>query len=163
MKCRDVEKRLKAFLDSELKAEDEIRIRQHIYLCPTCTREMEQFSKTWDLVAELPVVETETAPLFIKILRKIEAREMRGPFRRFLEGLIVVPTPALAGLALIMGLFLGGEAGFLLYSTAFAPHMEIAASRRGAYYEELFADISPQSLEEGYFRLSTEIERSRKP
>jgi anti-sigma factor RsiW len=161
MKCLEVQKRLKAFLDSELNPKDEMRIRQHLDSCPQCAQEREELSKTWDLLSELPAIESP-GDLFPRILQKIETEETKGFLRNFLGRLIILPTYALAGLALIVGLFLGGTMGKYLYSNTFvpAPEMEINGEGEEPFYQEIFADLSPRSLEEVYFQLSNESERN---
>ena len=159
MECRGVRKRLKAFMDSEMSPEEKERIQDHLISCPGCSRLVEEFSKTWNLLAKLPVP-GRSADLVPKIIERIDAEESKEFFRRFLDYLIFQPAPLLAGLALLVGVFLGGEIGNSFYSSAIAPRVELKRITAGEepFYLEAFADLAPNSLEDAYFQLSTESE-----
>jgi anti-sigma factor RsiW len=146
-------------MDSEMSPEEKERIQDHLISCPKCSRVVEEFSKTWNLLAKLPVPE-RSADLLQKIIERIDAEESKGFLRWFLDYLIFQPAPLLAGLVLLAGLFLGGEIGSSFYSSAIAPKVELKKITAGEepFYLEAFADLSPNSLEDAYFQLSTESE-----
>jgi anti-sigma factor RsiW len=164
MGCTDVQKRLKAFLDSELSPKKAKGVRGHLSSCPACSQELEELSRTWDLLGELPQPEVQPN-LFPRIMDRLEAEAGRGLFRSFFERLIFLPTPALATLALIVGLLLGGRMGsslYLAYSEALAPRPEgeLSAQAEDPLYLEIFDDFAPESLGEAYFDFLAEKEGS---
>ena len=161
MKCPEVKKRLKAFMDGELAIGEDARIRSHLAACSDCLEELHGLSQTWSLLGELPAL--NPGPDFISaLLRKVEGEEGEGTVRSFLKRLIQVPTPAIAVVVLIVGLFLGGKVGSFLSAAVLGPRPGVEAGDNGEvpFYQEIFADLSPHSLESVYLDSSDESERN---
>jgi hypothetical protein len=74
MKCEDIQKELRAFLDNEINDQKKIEVQRHLSQCPNCSKELEQLRKlsgvlhTWKGI-EPPVHSYE------KLLSRVESKK----------------------------------------------------------------------------------------
>ena len=50
MICRDIQKMLGSYLEGELSTKEDKGIREHLAICPLCSREAELYQKSWELL-----------------------------------------------------------------------------------------------------------------
>lgn len=113
MKCAEIHKRLKLYLDGQLPGPEAEKIRQHINGCQPCSREAALLSRTWELLLELP--DAPAAPdLVPATLSRLQAESQESLFDRIFRRLIAIPVPAAATVALIVGLFIGAQLGTVI-------------------------------------------------
>lgn len=95
MNCHKVQKLISAYVDRELRPEEEQRVRQHLRQCETCAKEEEQELAVKGLLESLPELE-----LPVDFWGKLDARltEEISPRRKVDAGLpwaLNFPSPAL--------------------------------------------------------------------
>lgn len=57
MKCKGMEPLLLATLDGRASAEEREQVADHLSLCESCARKMEEMNATWSALDELPTIE----------------------------------------------------------------------------------------------------------
>ena len=96
--CDSIQKRLAAFLDGGLSAEERKSIEEHLVSCDGCKESLEDLKKTQELLRGLPKV--EPPPWFTqKVMKRVrdEAQGQKGLFRRLFYPLhIKIPAEVLA-------------------------------------------------------------------
>jgi len=113
MKCAEIHKRLKSYLDGQLPGYEAEKIRQHINDCQSCSREAALLSRTWELLLELP--DAPAAPdLVPATLSHLQAESQESLFDKIFRRFIALPVPAVATAALILGLFIGAQLGTVI-------------------------------------------------
>jgi len=74
MKCEDIQKELKAFIDNDMDDQKKAEIQEHLDQCPNCTKELEQLRKlsealhTWKGIEPSPL-------LYEKLKSRVESKE----------------------------------------------------------------------------------------
>lgn len=113
MDCNIVLKNLVAYLDSELDAETQNAIRQHLANCPNCNQEVHAFDRTWALLDKYPEL-TPQPQAIGQIKDRIQTLTTVKPvsFRRW-------SWQKIAGLAVAAGLIIG--LGLYLVTDTFKP------------------------------------------
>ncbi|PIU18845.1 MAG: hypothetical protein COT18_09680 [Elusimicrobia bacterium CG08_land_8_20_14_0_20_59_10] len=90
--CSGINRKLSAYLDWELVAEDFSVVKEHIDACPACAEELRLLVAVDAAIKQLPAV--EPTPFFAaKVSAAARAmNEYHNPLRRFLR----IPVPAMA-------------------------------------------------------------------
>ena len=50
MNCKNAKKKIKACLESELPRNEHEQLKQHLKICPECSKEADSLSRTWELL-----------------------------------------------------------------------------------------------------------------
>ncbi|MEW6608580.1 MAG: zf-HC2 domain-containing protein [bacterium] len=105
MRCKKVQRRLSAFLDGEIKSKGEKDIKGHLLDCPTCSKELEGLSASWDILLKLKPVEP---PVYL-IQKILTAATVSREYLSWWQELILKPAPiiATATAGILIGIFLG--------------------------------------------------------
>lgn len=122
MKCKRAKRRLSAFLDDELKEKEREGIKTHLKGCPSCARELEALSSSWDILLKLETVEP---PAYLIQRTMAEIATGKGKIAWWQE-IFLRPAPVLA--TILIGLLTGGFLGQSLYSNNSADDDEFASS-----------------------------------
>jgi anti-sigma factor RsiW len=148
MKCNDVQQRIKAYLDGELSDWEAETISSHIKSCASCSKEAELLSRTWELLLALP--EPRAVPdLVPATLSRILAESDKSFLQKLAQRLIPIPVPAVATIALVLGIFIGARLGTLI-STGYAEPSEA----EDPLYLEIFQELPPQSIGDAYIQVN---------
>jgi anti-sigma factor RsiW len=155
MDCRDVEKYLSPYMDSELAERERKEIADHIGSCSVCSRELKELHDTCLLLRVDEGI--DPSPGFPSRLSRMVERE-RGGYRRIRRlSWSSVSLPAFARLTvlLLIGIMIGIGAGS--YSSHqgvnfFKPQL----NRNMTVGTELqnFQSVPPRSLTEVYLKLA---------
>jgi len=155
MKCKQVQRRLNAYLDGELPAEMRQALETHLYGCSACARELASHQELRLLMDEPPAATVPEG--FARLVRESASRHA-VPVRPRAEPEVwrVYPIPmrAAAMLALGAGLLAGGLMG---QSAALVRTTEQAAAAEQAEEDlslELIGALAPGSLAEDYLELT---------
>jgi hypothetical protein len=74
MKCEDIQKELKAFLDNDLDGQKKIKLKDHLGRCPNCAKDLEQLSKLSEILHAWEGIEPPVHS-YEKLQSRIESNE----------------------------------------------------------------------------------------
>lgn len=153
MKCEEIQKKLSALIDNELKEEEVSLIQEHLKECQGCAEELRAINTAWDFMETAE--EMEPSPYFWARLSATIAQQDQEKILRwsFWRKLISNPIPVAVAAALILGLLLGNFVGRSLY-----PNGSYANSNGTAEALALntFDDLPSGSLADAYYSILTE-------
>jgi anti-sigma factor RsiW len=148
MKCAEIHKRLKSYLDGQLPGHEAEEIRQHISDCQSCSREAALLSRTWELLLELP--DAPAAPdLVPATLSHLQAESQESLFDKIFRRFIALPVPAAATAALIVGLFIGAQLGTVISDM----NVDIKDAEDPLYLD-IFHELPSQTIGNAYIALN---------
>lgn len=115
MKCSKVKKKLSAFLDREISAEEQQIISEHVKSCASCQHDLEALrtvSRTLDEVDDV-----EVTPYFRVHLRTRLREEKTGERKPFpmLEWIRKITIPVTAAALFVFSIVAGGQLGRVMY------------------------------------------------
>ena len=156
MKCRQVQKRLSAFQDDELKPQERARVSDHLESCSACRERYEEMGKVWQDLENLKEIPPEPG-FYGQLSRKIkEINEPRSPvgFRWLFE--FFSPSWATSAL-LVGGLLLGTFLGNTLVKNELLPFQQNRTYSQAAaevFSLRAFDPVPPGTLGERYLRMA---------
>ena len=155
MNCRTIKKRLSAYQDQELSADEQGRIRTHLQGCPECRERFAEFQYLREALGELPDI--QPAPgFYLEVCKKISGSNDRRLIPRLRQAFQFLPSPLAMAAYLLIGLLAGTYLGNFMGQGAFslrqsgvmsATRQPILASLRS------FDAIAPGTLASGYVRM----------
>ena len=166
MKCRHVQERLAAYQDGEIGGKEREQIASHLEQCPACRKAYAELEQVWQKLANIPEIEASPGfeqRLIARIRTEPEPRTLWG-FSWFSWAYRIYPAPAMAAVILLIGLALGGVLGNALVSglaSAPAP-TQISRTDTDIVSFRAFAAVPPGTLADGYLRMASVTEDSRK-
>ena len=161
MRCRNVQKKLSAYQDKELKPREQEEISRHLLDCHSCREQYGNLEQVWQGLGELKEIHPD--PWFCRqLVRKIKEPRERGllpTIERFFQPL---RTPAIASFLLAIGILSGTYLGNILVRRDFFPFQP----ERPTYSQEVLFDslkafdpAPPGTLAHGYLRIMNYEER----
>lgn len=97
MNCRDVQRKLSAYLDGECETEQCTILETHLRGCKTCQKAMQTQRDTWELITILPG--SKPAPYFYtKLKARITSEEQKE--KTTWVDRILIPVSAIAAIAI---------------------------------------------------------------
>ena len=155
MKCLNIQKKLSAYQDGELKPLEQEQVRNHLLSCQTCREQYAELERAWKIAGQLEEIHPD--PWFYgQVLRKIrEPRErglslgLRWVFQR-------IRIPAIASILLAVGILIGTYLGNSLARYGFfAFQSDQTASSQEALFDSLkaFDPAPPGTLAHGYLQM----------
>lgn len=148
MKCANIQKRLKFYLDGQLNGRESENIRQHIINCNSCSKEAQLLSRTWELLLELP--DAPAAPdLVPATLSHLQAESRESLFAKIFRRVIATPVPAAATVALILGLFIGAQLGTVISGM----NVDIEDAEDPLYLD-IFHELPSQTIGNAYIAIN---------
>ncbi len=153
--CTKIEKQLIAYLTRQLEEARAHEVREHLAVCPACSREVEELQAAWDVMGT-PFPEEDFKDISRSVLATITNTERRtGLMDTLLTMLARVPSPVLGAFVALLALPAGVYLGKTLYlDTAYALNPDPAIT---APAEELpldvFNDFPDDSIGSAYINL----------
>jgi anti-sigma factor RsiW len=155
MRCHNIQKKLSAYQDKELKPQELEEVRRHLLDCQSCRTLHERLEQTWQTLGELEEIRPD--PWFYpRLAIKIkESREKTGsPVLQHVFQLL--RTPAIASILLAIGILAGTYLGNILVRCDFLS----SQSDRTTYTQEVVFDslkafnpAPPGTLAHGYLQM----------
>jgi anti-sigma factor RsiW len=159
MECRQVQKRLSAFQDGELKPQERGKVSEHLESCSACCERYEEMERVWQALGDFQEIPPEPG-FYGQLLKKInEPKETRFPTRRQrFQGLFQFFSPSWATVALLivgtlMGTFLGNTLvkNELLHFQQNRTYSQAAAE---VFSLRAFDPVPPGTIGERYLRMA---------
>ncbi len=102
MKCREVKRKLSAYMDGELNLHEKKMVETHLRSCAKCQHELEILKETWEEMGTLPLPDPD--PYFYARLKaRMKAREKKRK-ASWVEQVLI---PASAVAVIVLGVFIG--------------------------------------------------------
>jgi anti-sigma factor RsiW len=147
MTCRDVEKKLSAFLDGELEAGEKAAIASHARGCTACGTRLQAEKRLWNTLGALPGA-APSPYFYTRLSARLREKERSSAAGRFER--ILVPASALA--IALFGFWLGYLAGG--NGEAASQTAQAQTAPASTAYLDTFDDIPAASLGDVYFALA---------
>lgn len=158
MKCRNVQKRLSAYQDGELRVDEQDRIKAHLLDCPACRKQYETFLHIWDALGDLPDIQS-SPEFYLQLRKRISGAYEKRYFPRLRPIFQILPSPlamvTLLLVGLVMGIYLGNvlfDGGLILFQgrqPGYAQeHVSLASIRT-------FDTVPPGTLAHGYLTMAS--------
>jgi len=141
MTCQEIAPKLSAFQDGELLDTERALVRRHLDTCESCAAEYQGLALAWERLGQLPLAGPR-AHLWPGIERRLDTEPGLGEWR----WLGWSPFPALATVALIVGLLLGLRVGGLVVKTSASPPHTERENDVDPIHAQYFGDVFPGSL-----------------
>lgn len=152
MRCKEVKRRLYAYLDNELNESQRAKIQQHLRQCSNCAREAQLLTRTSRALKIWRDVEPSDN-FSATFWRKVAAQETTQPLHPgFLTRLIHIPLAVAIAAVLIIGILLGGIVGsYLLPQNGAA---QVKQEYIASFALDSFRSLPPDSIGGVYFTLA---------
>jgi anti-sigma factor RsiW len=156
MKCRNIQKKLSAYQDRELRPREQEEVSRHLLNCQSCREQYEKLERVWQTLGGLE--EVRPVPWFYQqIVRRIDEPRERGSLPSFQQVLQILRAPAIVSVILMIGLLLGTYLGNVLVQSGFLPFQRnsVSYSQKGPFLSSLnvFDPVPPGTLADGYLQL----------
>ena len=159
MKCRQVQNRLSAFQDAELKPQDQEEVSQHLKSCSACRERYEEMEKVWQALGDFQAIPPEPG-FYGQLVKKInKCNEARFParFQRF-QGFFQFFSPSLATASLLIGgILIGTFLGNALVRNELFPFQQNRTYSQAAaevFSLRAFDPVPPGTLGDRYLRMA---------
>ncbi len=162
MECHKVQKKLSAYQDRELDAEEEKAVRTHLLSCHSCHRQYEELQRAWQNLGDFAEIRPD--PWFIpQVLRNIQEATQERRLRGVRHIIRLLKTPAMASILVAIGIVAGTYLGNVLFRCDFLPF----EPAQPTYSQQVLLDsleafdpVPPGSLAYGYLQMAnyTEVE-----
>ena len=147
MKCREVQKRLSAYLDCEIETNDRKWIDDHLQNCQQCQNHLRSIRNTWETIGILP--DHKPVPYFYARLKTRMASQEKEEKLTWVDRVLI---PASSIVALALGLLVGnivGRNGDFRYETPILEEEVVDALQLDS-----FDDFPNASLGDALFTLA---------
>jgi anti-sigma factor RsiW len=156
MKCRHIQKRLSAYQDGELRADEKDRVKAHLMDCPECTKLYERFVHTWDALGDAPHI--QPGPEFNLQLRgRISGAGRKRFIPRLQPAFQILPSQLAMAALLFMCAAMGIYLGNVLFEESL---ISFQGRQTGSAQEHVslssiktFDTIPPGTLAHGYLKM----------
>lgn len=150
MECSQIRRRLSAFLDGEVSEGERNCVLDHLRLCGSCQRELEELSQV--LVSLDLMEETQASPhCMVRLRQKIAEQESKPAFRfSFMERIGRVAVPAAATAVIIVSILFGNHLGRQIYQLRVENVSRLDSELADLFEVSSLADVSSGSLGSAY-------------
>jgi len=164
MHCRQIQKKLTAFQDGELNADERVLVSTHLRSCPSCRSVYADMEEVWQSLDMINEIEPSSG-FYRHLYWKIHApanHHQRQWFPWFLQ---LFPTPVVTLELLLIGLLLGAFLGNAIVTVG-----TWSIRHQTSYSQTLidvdpfkvFAPIPPGTLGHSYLRMASATEEYSK-
>lgn len=161
MKCKDIQKRLSAYQDGELKGKETERVATHLRDCRSCQAEFARLERVWQALEGLPEMQPEP-DFYGQVIKKINEPYEAHPLTGF-QWVSQIFSASLAGCTLLIaGVLIGTYLGNFLAGSDLFSFRTTEAGRSPEAVEivsfRAFDPVPPGTLGDGYIRMVSNTE-----
>jgi hypothetical protein len=156
MKCYNVQKKLSAYEDKELKSEEHEEVTKHLLNCQPCRQQYEKFERTWQTLGELEEIHPDPW-FYLQIVRKIKETRQMMVLPALQHVFQLSRTPAIASILLAVGILVGTYLGNILVRCDFLPFQPTQPTySQEVVFDSLkvFDPAPPGTLAHGYLQMA---------
>ena len=156
MKCRNVQKKLSAYQDTELETHEREQVKKHLLSCRSCREQYAELERVWQTLGGVDEIRPD--PWFYRqLVRKIrEPREkVLLPTLQHVLQLFRAPV-IVSSIILIVGLLTGTYLGSILTRHDLLPSQnDPLINSQGTFFSSLkvFDPAPPGTLAHGYLQM----------
>jgi len=158
MKCSQVQKRLSAFQDGELKPQEQEGVSDHLESCSACREQYAEMEKIWQALGDLKEVLPEPG-FYDQLVKKINERQANLFPVGFQWLFQFFSSPWATSTLLIVGILIGTFLGNILAKSELFPFQQNQAVHSQAAIEvfslKAFDPIPPDTLADKYMRMAS--------
>ena len=146
MECSQVKKRLSAFLDNEVAAEEKSQISEHVKSCIKCSKELDALSEVSDFLNVMDKV--DVSPYFmVHLKQRIRSESSKGFIRvPFFESIKRISVPVGIAVLFIISILGGNRLGSLFHQREIDNLTELNEELADLSGTTTFDDFSEGSL-----------------
>ena len=156
MKCKNIQKRLSAYQDGELKPKEQEIIARHLRDCRACQAEFARLERVWQALEGLPEIQPEP-DFYGQVVKKINEPYEYRPLPGFRWLLQFAASPWVASTLVITGILIGSFLGNFLGGSGLFSFRTTVAGKSPEALEiisfRVFDPVPPGSLGDGYIRM----------
>ena len=160
MNCRRIQKKLTAFQDGELNADERLLVSTHLQCCPSCRSVYADMEKVWQSLNAIN--EIEPSPRFERDLYwKIHTSPNQHQQQWFPWILKLFPTPAATIAILLIGVSLGaflGNSIVTLEPSSIRNQTSYSQALRDVDFFKAFDTTPPDTLGNSYLKMTSTTE-----
>ena len=165
MKCKDIQKRLSAYQDGELKPKEQERVAKHLRGCRECQTELTKLGEVWQVLERLPEIQPEP-DFYGQVIKKINVPYERLPLTGF-QWVFQLFSASLAGCTLLIaGVLIGSFLGNFLAGSDIFPFQPTLPDKAPEAVEivsfRVFDPVPPGTLGDGYIRMVSNTEMQKR-
>jgi anti-sigma factor RsiW len=161
MKCRNIQKKLSAYQDRELKPGVQEEISRHLLNCESCREQYAELERVWQAMGEMEEIRTDQW-FYRQLVRKIKEPHEQGLLPSLQRVFQILRAPVTISIILIVGLLAGTYLGNILVRCDFLPFQpERPTYSQEALFDSLkvFDPAPPGTLAHGYLQMVNYEER----
>jgi predicted anti-sigma-YlaC factor YlaD len=155
MKCRNVQKKLSVYQDSELEPREQEEVSSHLLSCQSCRELYEELEQVWQTLGELEEIRPD--PWFYQqLVRKINRPREQSLLPALQNVFQLLRAPVIVSILLVIGILAGTYLGNILVRCDFLPFQP---DRTSYSQEALFNSVKafdpapPGTLAHGYLQM----------
>jgi len=160
MNCRHIQKKLTAFQDGELNADERMLVSTHLQSCPSCRNVYNKMEKVWQSLNMIQ--EIEPSPKFERNLYwKLHTSANQHQPQRFPWFLKLLPTPAVTIAMLLIGVSLGaflGNSFVTLEPLSIRNQTSYSQTLKDVDFFKAFDSTPPDTLGNSYLKITSTTE-----
>jgi predicted anti-sigma-YlaC factor YlaD len=160
MNCRRIQKKLSAFQDGELNADERVIVSMHLQNCPFCRSVYADMEEAWQSLNV--ITEIEPSPGFNRDLyRKIHTAANQHQRQWFPWLLQLFPTPAATMAILLIGVLLGAFLGNSIVTVgplSIGNQISYSQTLREVDFFKAFDPTPPDTLGNNYIIMASATE-----
>ena len=160
MSCRNIQKKLTAFQDGELNADERILVSTHLQSCPSCRSVYNDMEEVWQSLNMIDDI--EPSPRFNRDLYwKIHSSTNQHQRQKFPWFLQLFPTPAVTIAILLIGVSLGaflGNSIVTLEPSSIRNQTSYSQTLRDFDFFKAFDSTPPDTLGNSYLKITSTTE-----
>jgi predicted anti-sigma-YlaC factor YlaD len=164
MKCRNVQKKLSAYQDRELKLREREEVSSHLLSCRSCREQYEKLEGVWQTLGQLREIHPD--PWFYpQLIEKIKKPREGRSIPRLRWAWRLLPAPVIASILLVIGLLAGTYLGKIIARCDFFPFRpDRTTYSQEALFDSLkvFDPAPPGTLAHGYLQMVSYKENESK-
>ena len=161
MKCRNVQRKLSAYQDRELKPQEQEKVTKHLLGCGSCREQYEKIEQVWQGLGKLKEIRPD--PWFYRqLVRKIKEPRKQGLLPSLQRVFQLLRVPVTVSVILIIGLMAGSYLGNILIRYDFLPFQPQRTNySQEALFDSLkaFDPAPPDTLAYGYLQMASYKEK----
>jgi predicted anti-sigma-YlaC factor YlaD len=161
MKCHNVQKKLSAYQDRELKHREEQEVSKHLLGCQSCRMEYEKLERIWQTLGEFEQIQPDPW-FYTQLVRKIKQPREEELLPTLQHVFQLFHVPVTVSVILVVGLLVGTYLGSILARRDLFPFRnESVSDSQGAFFASLrvFDPAPPGTLAHGYLQMVNYEER----